>query len=311
MSIFDKPLVSDDKKIIAEANRLKANVTAKKTQQQIIGKWAGAAGAGAMTTIQSSPKGTVSWTQSWLSSLGVEGWGITSAKMTVTNGMKTPDNPFLDSKNRGVIKLTKSDSQESIMLYAEDVTVEKKIPIKTQDTFDGTTNTSTGTTGVGAPSGAQTGASSDTGAGTGQQQQEVTTFVIKFKMTITKKGLTRKEFKEKRANYLFGYEDQTFTLTSDMFKKAMDMQFTGLQYVIPAGEENAYYQVELTQITSPEEKESDAKKAAADDTLGRCIEANVKPDATQAQNKAAEDKCRIDYEKSRYTVEPKTDSPAT
>lgn len=149
---------------------------------------------------------------------------------------------FLDYASRGRIKLIPDDKSKAVTLRAEDVTVELKLPLGTSSGLDGTDYS------VDTASSSSTDSSGNT-----TTESTEPTLVMKFKLTITPKDMTRQAFKEKRANYLFDFEQNTFTAVSDMFRKATTMQFTDIQYVIPAGEESAFYQIEMTQVYNDSE----------------------------------------------------------
>jgi len=159
-----------------------------------------------------------------------------STKNAATTDKTEDEKTFLDSKTRGIIKIIPDDDTKSIEFLAEDVTVSKILPLSTATDLQG----------------------SNTSVDTAQQEggstiEESAQFVISCKITITPRGLTNEEFKQKRANYLFDFEDKTFTVVSDMFRKAISMQFTSLEYVIPAGERSAQYKVEMTQVEEVED----------------------------------------------------------
>jgi hypothetical protein len=182
----------------------------------------------------------------------------TTPTVWVLNGVSViedniPD--FLESPTRGLIKITPIDNTLGEMTFmAEDVSVSKDLPLKTINNLDN------GTTSY----------DNEGNEVTGTEETETSTdprLTIKFNIQITPNGMTRGDFKEKRAGYLYGYEQTQVMVTSDMFKKAMPMQFTTINYNIPQGEEGAQYEVELTQITESEESSTSIDNTSKCDEL--------------------------------------------
>jgi len=174
------------------------------------------------------------------------GSNSTAPKVWKLNGQdisedQIPD--FLESSTRGLIKVSPiSDTVgEEMTFWAEDVIVTKELPLKTASTIDG---------------GKESYSSENSDSGDTEQNTDPR-LTIKFNIQITPNGMTRGDFKEKRAGYLYGFENTQVMLTSDMFKKALPMQFTTISYTIPQGSEHAQYEVELTQITESEQTTSD------------------------------------------------------
>ena len=157
------------------------------------------------------------------------------------------ENPFLDSPTKGIIKLI-PDAGDPVTFLAEDVTVSKTLPLSTQQDQSGQSQSYDTTSD-----------SSGNGSSGTQQAAQLT---IQCKITITPRDMSEDDFRTKRANYLFDFEDKTFTVVSDMFRKAMEMQFTSLQYVIPAGERAAQYQVEMTQVSETKDDRSTTDSTA-------------------------------------------------
>jgi hypothetical protein len=156
---------------------------------------------------------------------------------------------FLGSNTRGLIKITPISSDlEETTFWAENVQVIKELPLKTSDTID---SGSVGYDSTGVP---------DTSSGALQSENEPR-LTIKFDVQVTPNNMTRQDFKTKRADFLFGYDREQVVVTSDMFRKAMPMQFVNIGYTVPSGEESADYQVELTQITTSEELTKQDKEA--------------------------------------------------
>lgn len=266
MALWTNPLTKKNQTVLNNANRMKTDPSIVKTSSPIVGQF----NLGGMSTVQSSPKQLGSWE----GSMGLWNSIVTNLAQskTVTKTVNTAmtDNKFLDSATRGIIKLIKEDGT-SVTLLAEDVTVQKKLPLSTSENMSGSDVSVSQTDGQ----------TSDT-SGQGQQQQQEATLIIKCKLTITPTGMSRQAFKEKRANYLFDFEDKTFTAVSDMFRKALDMQFTDLQYVIPAGEVSAQYQVEMTQITKAEDDRTSKAQLDNNADYAKCYSdaaAHAKTDA--------------------------------
>jgi hypothetical protein len=149
---------------------------------------------------------------------------------------------FLSSKTRGIIRFIPSSTNagvEAIDILAEDVQVEKQVAIDSQSTLGKK----------------QTTVSSDDGSSS--TEEEMSQLAIQFKTTFTpQKYSNRTDYISARANFLFNYENTLFTVVSDMFKKATPVQIKNIQYVIPAGEDNAYYTIQLIQVEEAVENPS-------------------------------------------------------
>jgi len=162
------------------------------------------------------------------------------SKLLNVDTATTSDIPtFLDSQNRGVIRFIPIDSESgvsSIDIFAEDVQIEKQVKIDSQTTLGKSLTTVT---------------SDD---GTESSNEETSQLTIQFKTTFTPLNYSkRSEYIEARANFLFDYENTLFVAVSDMFRKATPVQIRSIQYNIPAGEENAYYTIQIVQVEPAED----------------------------------------------------------
>jgi len=157
---------------------------------------------------------------------------------------------FLDSKNRGIIRFIPIDSDSglsTIDILAEDVQIEKQVKIDSQTTLGKSLTTVT----------------SDDGTET--SNEETSQLTIQFKTTFTPQGYSkRSQYIEARANFLFDYENTLFVAVSDMFRKATPVQIRNIQYNIPAGEENAYYTIQIVQVEPAEDDRTAANSQAED-----------------------------------------------
>jgi hypothetical protein len=154
---------------------------------------------------------------------------------------------FLEGKGKGVIKILPLTSEggkgTEHLFWAEDVQVTKSLPLKTQPTLN---NENAGVSTENGTSGTESESSS--GSNQGVEASQDPFIKIKFKISVTQKGLTKQQFMKKRATWLRDIENSPVEVSSEMFDTMKRMQITSLGYTIPQGEENAYYEVELTEI---------------------------------------------------------------
>lgn len=126
----------------------------------------------------------------------------------------------------GTIRIYGTDVPDQTF-WAYDVTVDKQLPLKSQQ------NVSNSTTSVSTTS-------------------TESHIILKFKMHVTPRNLSLDEFRTKRAKYLFKYEDSIVSVSSYIFDEVKQMQFTDISYQVPGGEDTAYYDVAMIEVTDTE-----------------------------------------------------------
>ncbi|MCE5227101.1 MAG: hypothetical protein LLG05_14745 [Porphyromonadaceae bacterium] len=155
---------------------------------------------------------------------------------TSSVGAESNDIDFSSDSDKGAIRIFGTDAGTDVpdrTFWAYDVTVEKQLPLKSQQNVSNTTTSTT----------------------TASTESHI---ILKFKMQVSPRNLTLDEFRTKRSKYLFDYEDTIVSVSSHMFDEIKTMQFTDISYQIPGGEETAYYDVAMIEVT-----ETEASNAAA------------------------------------------------
>ena len=154
----------------------------------------------------------------------------TKKRSSSTSGKGTSKIDVITGSHKGKIKIYQATDgievpTQEFQVY--DVTVEKQLPLYSEQNVSGSTTSTT----------------------TASTESHI---ILKFKTVVTPKDMTEADFIAKRENYLFQYEHAVVAVASLMFNDVKRMQFTDLSYKIPAGEENAYYDVTMEEVTDDE-----------------------------------------------------------
>lgn len=156
----------------------------------------------------------------------------TKKSSSSASGKGTSKIDVITGSHKGKIKIYQASDTEAIQVPTQefpvyDVTVEKQLPLYSeQNVSGGTTSTTTAST--------------------------ESHIILKFKTVVTPKDMAEADFIAKREDYLFAYEHAVVAVASLMFNDVKRMQFTDVSYKIPAGEENAYYDVTMEEVTDDE-----------------------------------------------------------
>lgn len=132
-------------------------------------------------------------------------------------------------------------------IRAEDVKVVQQLQKTTQQTLNGGQSTILVEPGTEANANPTTTASRE----------------VSFKTSILPQNFSsRSSFVKERQDYFFGFLAEEVTVTSDMFATIDRAQVTSVEYDIPAGEENGYYTVTITEVTEDDASASVGSVAA-------------------------------------------------
>lgn len=147
---------------------------------------------------------------------------------------------FSGDNARGTIKISGTDVTPTT-LWAYDVTVEKELPLLSQQNVSNSTTSTT----------------------TASTESHI---ILKFKFDVTPSDMTVSAFVDKRNDFLFDYEDKIVTVTSNMFDTISQAQFTDISYEIPAGQETTIYTVAMIEVTATESTNATATTSTTSST---------------------------------------------